>query len=112
MHPKASPAASRAVRAPILQISLLAAVVLLALGWSWQRPALLQPAPAQQGAYITDLVLPLDVGTMEQQVGGQGRRPHPITPAPPAGAVAPPIPTLHAQMRGEAATALGGAAGA
>lgn len=65
MQHKAAPA--RAARAPVLQVSLLAALVLLALGWSWQRPALVAPAPPS--AYITDLVLPLDVGTLEQQVG-------------------------------------------
>jgi hypothetical protein len=62
-------AAGRATRVTVVQAALVG-LVLLALGWSWQRPAV--PVPQQLPAgprepYITDLVLPLDVGTLAQQ---------------------------------------------
>ncbi|PRW50908.1 hypothetical protein C2E21_5522 [Chlorella sorokiniana] len=62
-------AAGRATRVTVVQAALVG-LVLLALGWSWQRPA--APVPQQLPAgprepYITDLVLPLDVGTLAQQ---------------------------------------------
>ncbi len=80
-------AAGRATRVTVVQAALVG-LVLLALGWSWQRPA--APVPQQLPAgpkepYITDLVLPLDVGTLAQQVGA-------ATAAPAAGGGAPPAP--------------------
>lgn len=83
--------AGRATRVTVVQAALVG-LVLLALGWSWQRPA--APAVPQQlpagprEPYITDLVLPLDVGTLAQQVGtavacGARRRRRPPAPAHP-----------------------------
>lgn len=66
-HGKAAAAREGRTRLPLAQLALCAALVLLALSWSGQRaPAAVRPtAPAQ---YVTDLLLPLDVGTLEQQV--------------------------------------------
>ena len=77
-------ATGRAARMPVVQLALVALAV-LALGWSWQRPALVQQQVAQPGPrepYITDLILPLDVGTLAQQVRGapRGLAPPPRSP--------------------------------
>lgn len=65
-------------RRPTVVQAALVALVLLALAWNWQRPvAAPQQLPAgPREPYITDLVLPLDVGTLAQQVGSgwDGRR--------------------------------------
>lgn len=63
-------------RLPLAQVTLVAAMVLLGLSWGSQRaPATVRPtAPAQ---YISDLLLPLDVGTLEQQVRRRARRRRP-----------------------------------
>ena len=102
-------ATGRAARMPVVQLALVALAV-LALGWSWQRPALVQQQVAQPGPrepYITDLILPLDVGTLAQQVrGARG------TARRPRHRCRPPRSSPPAQARGRAAPAAASAAGA
>lgn len=76
MHAKQQ---SRPARLPVLQVATVASVVLLALAFFSQRaPAAVQTVSPHAGQYVTDLQLPLDVGTLEQQVSGA-----PTAAAPP-----------------------------